>query len=311
MQANVQPYVDLAEKWVLIAEDDDDIREMLNQSLIDLCADSNVKIVLAKDGLEAIEQTRARQFHCVITDLKMPGLGGDQVIKAMHGQMQNSETPTLVISAHAKNEFKEFCDQFRHINVIEKPFEPMKVAQEILRELQLGRLNDRIGIHLLNPFTQGLKSYLKIDLGLSCEVFRPEIKSVGVPAFGDYFSELVLTTGLSRCYFHLGFDDALLKWMSREKKNQGKKSSMSPTPHDLVSEVAHSVVTRISPELQVFMGENPRIGRMTILSPEDIEAVQDLSQVVGVTIRVQTIEGCLFACAFSRVSNRSKTRKTT
>ncbi|HEX3203371.1 MAG TPA: sigma-54 dependent transcriptional regulator [Nitrospiraceae bacterium] len=62
---------------VLIIDDEQYVRLMLEQSL----RDEGCAVVVAKDGNAGIEALQTQTFDCVITDLRMPGIDGLQVLR--------------------------------------------------------------------------------------------------------------------------------------------------------------------------------------------------------------------------------------
>lgn len=62
---------------VLIIDDEQYVRLMLEQSL----RDEGCAVVVASDGKAGIESLQAHTFDCVITDLRMPGIDGLQVLR--------------------------------------------------------------------------------------------------------------------------------------------------------------------------------------------------------------------------------------
>ncbi len=85
---------DFDRKSILIVDDEEIIREFLSEVLND-----EYEVSLAKDGDEAIDQLAARAFDLVITDLKMPRVSGDEVVK--HVRNQHPGTPVIVISGYS------------------------------------------------------------------------------------------------------------------------------------------------------------------------------------------------------------------
>lgn len=85
---------DFDRKSILVVDDEEIIREFLTEVLND---DYNVS--LAKDGDDAINQLTGGAFDLVITDLKMPKVSGDEVVKYI--QEQHPGTPVIIISGYS------------------------------------------------------------------------------------------------------------------------------------------------------------------------------------------------------------------
>lgn len=81
----------------------------------------------------------------VLTDLKMPGMDGDQFIDALHGK--NIHKPVIIMSGHAgkAQALKAFDQQVS--GFLEKPFEPKKLRATIEQSLaksELQKVNERL-----------------------------------------------------------------------------------------------------------------------------------------------------------------------
>ena len=63
-------------KSVLVVDDEEIIRNFLFEVLCE-----EYEVSLASDGDEAIEQLQKQSFDIVITDLKMPRVSGEEVVK--------------------------------------------------------------------------------------------------------------------------------------------------------------------------------------------------------------------------------------
>jgi CheY-like chemotaxis protein len=68
-------------KFVLVVEDDDEIRSLIVSSLKAESADVPLTVVEARDGREAIQFAGRQEFHCVVTDLNMPRTSGQELIR--------------------------------------------------------------------------------------------------------------------------------------------------------------------------------------------------------------------------------------
>ncbi len=78
-------------KSILIVDDEEIIRNFLLEVL-----GEKYDVSLASDGDEAIEQIKKRRFDLIITDLKMPRVPGEEVVK--FAQQQDPTSRVIVIS---------------------------------------------------------------------------------------------------------------------------------------------------------------------------------------------------------------------
>jgi CheY-like chemotaxis protein len=86
-------------RWVLVVDDDADIREVLGL----LLSGSGYDTVMAADGLEAWEKIRAHgRPGLVLLDLRMPGLSGDELARRMQSDRMLAATPIVVLSGDVR-----------------------------------------------------------------------------------------------------------------------------------------------------------------------------------------------------------------
>lgn len=78
---------------ILIVDDEEIIRDFLSEVLEDY------DISMACDGDEAIEKLKKRSFDLVITDLRMPKVPGEEVVKAARELYPNAKV--IVISGYS------------------------------------------------------------------------------------------------------------------------------------------------------------------------------------------------------------------
>lgn len=84
----------MEKKSILIVDDEEVIRDFLFEVLCD-----DYQISTATDGDEAIEQIKARSFDLIITDLKMPRVSGEEVVK--FAQETTPKAKVIVISGYS------------------------------------------------------------------------------------------------------------------------------------------------------------------------------------------------------------------
>jgi CheY-like chemotaxis protein len=88
---------DKAVKRVLIVEDDDRLREALQE----LLTASGYETISAEDGIEALDWLARLPMDLIIVDLLMPRMGGHQLIKRIRESVEWATTPILLLSGYA------------------------------------------------------------------------------------------------------------------------------------------------------------------------------------------------------------------
>jgi DNA-binding response OmpR family regulator len=80
----------LSRRWIVVADDDHGVRRYLTKVL----ESAGYAVVVARDGLEALEVIRDLRPHLVILDLRMPEMSGRELLKVM------ADVPVLVLSGY-------------------------------------------------------------------------------------------------------------------------------------------------------------------------------------------------------------------
>jgi len=91
------PHADGPTKQVLIAEDDDHLREALQE----LLSGAGYRVIAAEDGLEALDWLSRVTPDLIIVDILMPGLGGPELIRRLRETGPWATIPILVLSGYA------------------------------------------------------------------------------------------------------------------------------------------------------------------------------------------------------------------
>jgi len=85
-----------AQHRILIVEDEDRLREMLHTCL----RDSGYDVISASDGLEALDWLSRLRVDLIVTDLLMPSMGGDDLVKRVRGTKEWAAIPILLVSGY-------------------------------------------------------------------------------------------------------------------------------------------------------------------------------------------------------------------
>ena len=92
---------DSTAKTVLIVDDDLELLQLLTDCLELL---GNFRVVQAVDGMQGLEQYFKTRPDCVIIDVKMPGLDGYQLVRALRGDPASAQTPLIMLTALAQEQ---------------------------------------------------------------------------------------------------------------------------------------------------------------------------------------------------------------
>ena len=61
------------------------------------------QVTLVENGRQALEQWRAGSFDCILMDVQMPEMGGDEAVSLIRQEeaLRGSRTPIIALTAHA------------------------------------------------------------------------------------------------------------------------------------------------------------------------------------------------------------------
>jgi len=85
----------MAPKPVILVVDDDAPIILLMRSLL---REYGFEPLTAMTGREAIDSVRARRPDLILLDRNMPGMSGDEVIRALRGEPELAGVPILILS---------------------------------------------------------------------------------------------------------------------------------------------------------------------------------------------------------------------
>ena len=117
-------------KKLLIADDQPGIRILLDE----VFKKEGYDTVLASNGADALKQVQKDAPDCVLLDMKMPGLSGEEVLQEVKSQFP--DIPVVLMSAYDEVEstHNEFVHQADHY--FTKPFDIHEVRATIRRLLK-------------------------------------------------------------------------------------------------------------------------------------------------------------------------------
>jgi len=119
---------------LLIAEDEERMRRLLGM----LLSNADYELDLAADGRDAWEKFQTAPPDVLITDLRMPNLGGLDLIRAAHEA--DPELPIIVITAFGSIESAVEAMQAGATDYITKPFEEARIKLAIAQALATRQL---------------------------------------------------------------------------------------------------------------------------------------------------------------------------
>ena len=114
-------------KTILAVDDSATMRDMIFRSL----SDFGYQVVLAADGIDALDKLRASTPSVIITDINMPRMDGIAFISEVRRNGSNRNTPILVLTTETDLRWKEQAKEAGATGWITKPFNPERVAEAV------------------------------------------------------------------------------------------------------------------------------------------------------------------------------------
>jgi two-component system cell cycle sensor histidine kinase/response regulator CckA len=120
---------------ILLADDEDAVRDLGRRML----ERAGMQVLLAADGHEAVEIFRARsaEIACVILDLTMPRLGGEEVLQEMH--RIRADVKVVLCSGYNEQEITQRFVGQGLAGFLQKPYLPVQLYAKLQEVLGQGR----------------------------------------------------------------------------------------------------------------------------------------------------------------------------
>jgi DNA-binding NtrC family response regulator len=115
---------------ILVVDDESVIREGLTRIL----EGDAFAVETVKNGHAAIELLQQKEFDLVITDLKMPGMSGFEVLNAV--KILQPDAPVIMITGFATVETAVEAMKSGTVDYIVKPFSPEQILEKVHRALE-------------------------------------------------------------------------------------------------------------------------------------------------------------------------------
>lgn len=108
---------------ILCVDDMDSILSLLETILVL----SGYKVILSKNGKEALEIINQQKIDLVLLDVNMPGLCGFEVCKKIKDDERHKNIPVMLVTGEISKEDHLKGFEAGAADFIEKPFDPMNL----------------------------------------------------------------------------------------------------------------------------------------------------------------------------------------
>jgi len=118
-------------KKIMIVDDEVNIRTALKYRL----KKEGYSVLLAVDGLEALDKVALERPDLIILDLMLPRMDGYEVLKRLKGDPQTADIPVIVLTARGEKEDRARSLELGAASFMAKPFSPRQLVAEVKRAL--------------------------------------------------------------------------------------------------------------------------------------------------------------------------------
>jgi len=181
------------DKKLLLVDDEEGIRKVLSISL----SDSGYEVFTAENGEQALKIFREHSPPIVLTDIKMPGMDGIELLQKIKDE--NPETEVIMITGHGDMDLAIKSLKYRAIDFVSKP-----INDDVL-EIALNRAHEKILMrNKLREYTENLEELVReksaqliamerqVAVGQTVEGLSAAMKNIAGDLEGglNYFNEM-------------------------------------------------------------------------------------------------------------------------
>lgn len=144
---------------VLVVEDNREMRAFVGSTL-----SAAYNVAVAADGQEGIERALALQPDLVITDLMMPRMGGEQLVRELRARPEFDSMPVMLLTARDDDALRVRLLSSGAQDYVSKPFLPQELLARANNLMALKRAGDTLRGELLSASDdiEGLASALAL-----------------------------------------------------------------------------------------------------------------------------------------------------
>jgi two-component system response regulator (stage 0 sporulation protein F) len=114
---------------ILLVDDEETLRFVLRETLIS----EGYSVDVANDGFQALERVKLKPYDLLITDIKMHGMDGLQLIREI--KRNGSHLKIIIITAYGSLEMVKEAARLGVIEFVSKPFKIQEIKDVITRNL--------------------------------------------------------------------------------------------------------------------------------------------------------------------------------
>jgi len=117
---------------ILVIEDSFETRDSLT-ILLELCG---YDVIVASDGKEGLAKAMSSAPDLIVTDVRMPGVDGIEMLRELRKDHRNKSVPVIVVTGYSKDYASEALGVGAD-RVLSKPFNPehfLRLVRDLLNQ---------------------------------------------------------------------------------------------------------------------------------------------------------------------------------
>src|SRR5690349_10360865 len=119
-------------KHILLIDDEEDIREVAAMSLETV---AGWRVSCASSGAEGIKLAEQNVPDAILLDVMMPDQDGPQILRLLRQNAKTKSIPVLFLTAKVQAIERQRLSDIGASGTLAKPFDPIKLADEISQTL--------------------------------------------------------------------------------------------------------------------------------------------------------------------------------
>jgi len=122
----------MADRKILIIDDENDIREVAAMSMETVCGWSVVQAASGPDGIRVAQDQRP---DAILLDVMMPDMDGSSTLQQLRSNTSTTAIPVIFLTAKVQDSDRKRFAEIGVNAVLAKPFDPMLLCNQIAESL--------------------------------------------------------------------------------------------------------------------------------------------------------------------------------
>ncbi len=118
-------------KKILVVDDDIEMAQIMQQAL----EQQKFEVILAHDGLQAVEKSRQNKVDLILLDVRMPFFSGFWFCDAFKQREETKNIPIIMVSGILDEENIQKAHDLGAAACLRKPFKPAELVQVVEQNL--------------------------------------------------------------------------------------------------------------------------------------------------------------------------------